>query len=115
MPDKLPQLQAMLEKQPNDPFLLYAIALEHKKANDAEKALIFLDRTIAAFADPNYCYAYFQRGQVCEMSGDLDAAKRAYNEGIVSGPPQGRCACARGVGRGVGDVGVRMAHDYVNT
>ena len=82
MPDKLPQLQAMLEKQPSDPFLLYAIAMEYKKANDFAKSLNFLDRTIAA--DPNYCYAYFQRGQVCEMAGDVDGAKRAYTDGIVA-------------------------------
>ena len=82
MSEKLPKLQAMLEKQPNDPFLLYGIAIEYKNQNQAAKALEFLDRCIAA--DPNYCYAYFQRGQVYEMTGDLEAAKRSYNEGIVA-------------------------------
>jgi tetratricopeptide (TPR) repeat protein len=82
MSDKLPQLQAMLEKQPNDPFLLYGIALEHKKMNAPAKAIEFLDRCIAA--DPNYCYAYFQRGQVCEMTGDTDAARKSYEAGIVA-------------------------------
>ena len=82
MSDKLPKLQAMLEKQPNDPFLLYGIAMEHKKMNDHATALSFLDRCIAV--DPNYCYAYFQRGQICEITGDFDAAKRSYNDGIVA-------------------------------
>ena len=85
MSDKLPKLQAMLEKQPNDPFLLYGIAMEHKKMNDHASALGFLDRCLAA--DPNYCYAYFQRGQICEITGDLDAAKRSYNDGIVAARP----------------------------
>ena len=80
--EKLPKLQAMLEKQPNDPFLLYGIAMEHKKMNDHATALTFLDRCISA--DPNYCYAYFQRGQICEITGDLDTAKRSYNDGIAA-------------------------------
>ena len=79
---KLPKLQAMLEKQPNDPFLLYGIALEHKKLGESPKAIEFLNRCIAV--DPNYCYAYFQRGQICEITGDLEAARRSYNDGIVA-------------------------------
>ena len=82
MSEKLPKLTAMLEKQPNDPFLLYGIAMEHKKMNDPAEAIAFLDRCIAA--DPNYCYAYFQRGQICEMTGDLPAAKQSYNDGIAA-------------------------------
>ena len=72
----------MLEKQPNDPFLLYGMALEHKKLNDHAKSIEYLDRCIAA--DANYCYAYFQRGQVCEMKGDIDAARQSYEEGIAA-------------------------------
>ena len=34
----------MLERQPNDAFLLYGIALEHKKLNDHPKAIEYLDR-----------------------------------------------------------------------
>jgi tetratricopeptide (TPR) repeat protein len=82
MSEKLPKLLAMLEKQPNDPFLLYGIALEYKNMNDAKNAITYLDRCIAA--DPNYCYAYFQRGQVNEIAGNLEEARRSYNEGIVA-------------------------------
>jgi tetratricopeptide (TPR) repeat protein len=72
----------MLDKQPDDPFLLYGIALEHKKLNEPATAIEYLDRCIAA--DPNYCYAYFQRGQICEMTGDLEGARSSYNDGIVA-------------------------------
>ena len=82
MSEKLPKLQAMLEKQPNDPFLLYGIAMEHKKLKDHAQVIAFLDRCIAA--DPNYCYAYFQRGQICEITGDFEAARRSYNDGIAA-------------------------------
>ena len=80
MLDKLQKLHAMLQKQPNDSFLLYGIALEHKKLNEPEKAIEFLDRTIAT--DPSYCYAYYQRGQILEMMGDVPGAVKAYNDGI---------------------------------
>ncbi|HEX3357563.1 MAG TPA: hypothetical protein VHS31_11390 [Tepidisphaeraceae bacterium] len=82
MSTKLPQLHAMLQKQPNDPFLLYGIAMEHKKLNETSQAIEFLKRVISV--DPNYCYAYFQSGQIYEIIGDLESAKRSYNEGIVA-------------------------------
>lgn len=80
--DKLQKLQDMLQKQPNDTFLLYGIAMEHKKTGDWKTAIEFFDRAIRS--DVNYCYAYFQKGQVNELAGDVEAAKRAYREGIVA-------------------------------
>ena len=74
------KLRQMLEREPNDTFLLYGIAMEHKKANDAPAALEFLDRVTQL--DPGYCYAYHQKGLVHESQGDTDAAKQAYREGI---------------------------------
>ena len=78
--DRMSKLSAMLEKQPNDPFLLYSIGMEHKKADDPARAIEFFDRTLAA--DPGYCYAYYQKGQVLESAGDAESAKRVYREGI---------------------------------
>ena len=78
--DRLRQLQQMLDKTPQDTFLLYGIAMEHKKAGDAARAVEFFDRVIQL--DPGYCYAYHQRGLVHESTGDLEAAKRSYREGV---------------------------------
>lgn len=77
---RLEQLQKMLQKQPNDPFLLYCIGMEYKKSGDLPQALTFLDQTIAA--DQNYCYAYFQKGQVLEMQENPSVAKVVYQQGI---------------------------------
>ena len=77
---RMQQLQRMLARTPDDAFLLYGVALEHKKANDMQSALEYLDRTIQA--DAGYCYAYFQRGQVFEALGDMASAKSAYMQGI---------------------------------
>ena len=77
---RLQQLQKMLEREPNDAFVLYGIGLEHKKANNPTGAIEYLERAIRA--DPGYCYAYFQRGQVYESMGEIESAKSAYREGI---------------------------------
>jgi tetratricopeptide (TPR) repeat protein len=78
--DKLAQLTAMLAQQPRDAFLLYALGMEHKKLGDPVKALEFYSRTIEV--DPNYCYAYYQKGQTFEQQGNPDAAKQSYRDGI---------------------------------
>jgi tetratricopeptide (TPR) repeat protein len=73
--ERLAKLEQLLRRDPNDAFVLYAVALEHKKMGDSAKAIEFLDRTLAA--DPGYCYAYFQKGQVQETLGDAAAARQA--------------------------------------
>lgn len=78
--DRLKQIRAMLEKQPDDPFLLYGLAMEYKKAGRADDAIAGFDRVIAI--DPGYCYAYYQKGLVLEDQGNLNAARAVYKEGI---------------------------------
>jgi tetratricopeptide (TPR) repeat protein len=85
--DRLQKLEQLLIRDPADPFLLYGIALEHKKAGHSAKAIDFLDRTIAA--DPGYCYAFFQKGQVQEALGDVLAAKATYRDGIAAAKIRG--------------------------
>ena len=80
MSERLAKLEQMLERSPTDPFLLYGIALEHKKAGDSARAIEFLDRTLAA--DAGYCYAYFQKGQVQETLGQTTEAKATYRAGV---------------------------------
>ena len=77
---RMEQLRRMLERSPEDAFLLYAIALEYKKAGDAPQAIEYFDKVVAV--DPAYCYAYHQRGLVYELLGDLQSARRSYREGI---------------------------------
>ena len=85
--ERMLKLQQMLEREPSDTFILYALALEHKKANDAAQAITYLERVIAA--DPGYCYAYHQRGLIHESTGDVEAAKRSYREGIEAARKKG--------------------------
>jgi len=77
---RLDQLQTLLAKSPSDPFLLYGIALEHKKLDQTDSALQYLERAIAA--DGQYCYAYYQKGQILAGLGQTDAARASYLAGI---------------------------------
>ena len=85
--DRLGQLQQLLQRDPNDTFLLYGIALEYKKIGDTGKAIEYLDRVIQL--DPGYCYAYHQRGLAHEAAGDIESAKRSYREGIETARMKG--------------------------
>ena len=78
--EKLRKLQEMLTKEPRDAFLLYGIGMEFKKLEAFDRAIEHFGRVTDV--DPNYCYAYFQRGQTHELLGQSDQAKRAYREGI---------------------------------
>lgn len=84
---RMQQLRAMLQKEPNDPFLLYGIGMEHKKADEHAEAVAYFDRTLAA--DAGYSYAYFQKGQTYELMGDTESARRAYREGIDAAKRKG--------------------------
>ena len=77
---RLQQLETLLGKDPDDPFLRYGIALEHKKAGRLDEALAWLEKTLAA--DAAYCYAYYQQGQIHEALGDTSAASAVYRRGL---------------------------------
>jgi len=80
--ERMKSLQMMLQKEPDDLFLLYAIALEHKKAGEFADALGYLGEVLKR--DPLYCVAYQQAAQVHEMAGDVEATKRSYRDGIAA-------------------------------
>lgn len=81
------QLQEMLHRQPDDPFLLYGVAMEHKKADEPDLSLEYFAKVLAR--DPNYCYAYYQKAQVHESLGDVKAAKRSLREGLEAAARSG--------------------------
>ena len=80
-------LQRMLQKEPDDLFLLYAIALEHMKASEFAHAVAYLERVLKK--DPLYCVAYQQMAQVHELAGDVAAAQKAYQDGIAAAGRKG--------------------------
>jgi tetratricopeptide (TPR) repeat protein len=72
----------LLEREPNDPFLRYGIAMEHKKAGDHAAAIEWFDKTLEA--DESYCYAHYHKAQAQEEAGDEEAARATYQAGIAA-------------------------------
>ena len=87
MSERMRKLSEMLEKSPTDTFLMYGLAMEHKKAGDISQAIECFGRVIQI--DPGYCYAYHQRGLAHEAAGDLDAARQSYRQGIEAARDKG--------------------------
>lgn len=76
------QLERVLAADPNDTFVLYALAQEHAKRGNADAALAFYDRCLAA--DRLYCYAYFHKAKVLEALGRLGDARATLAAGVVA-------------------------------
>jgi Flp pilus assembly protein TadD len=87
MTDRMQKLREMLEREPDDLFLLYALSMEHKKAGNHSEALKLLHRVQQK--DPGYCVAYQQAAQVHEQAGDVAAARQAYRDGIAAAEKKG--------------------------
>ena len=78
----LEQLLPLLNAEPGDAFLRYAVAMEYAKQQRFLEAL-------AEFAElarrhPDYVAGYFMAGRTAEQDGNLSEAKRLYNEGIAA-------------------------------
>ena len=70
----------MLESEPEDVFLNYALAKAYVAEGDVESGLERFDRVISL--DSNYVAAYFQKGQVLADRGDLEAARDIVGRGL---------------------------------
>ena len=87
MTDRMQKLQSMLEKDPGDPFLYFAMGMEHKKAGETAAAVEWFGRTLEK--DPGYCVAYHQAALAYEDGGEIENAKKMYREGIAAARKKG--------------------------
>ena len=94
------QLRKLLERTPDDAFLVYAMALEQRKAGELDAALATLGRVTVL--DPKYAYAHFQRGQIYEGRDDAASARAAYAAGVEA-------AKLAGDRKGEGEIGAALA------
>ena len=80
-PSRLQYIQEMLEKEPDDSFLHYALSLEYAKLNDMGKAIELLEQLI--ITDPAYLGAYYQLGKYYEQVGKPQLAEETYQKGVT--------------------------------
>ena len=69
----------LLEKEPDDSFLNYALALELHKEGKSNEAIDLIERLLAK--DENYLGAYLQLGQLFEEAGKKKNALQIYEKG----------------------------------
>lgn len=77
---RLNQLQQMLVDEPFDPFLHYALGMEHVKLGSVEEALAKFAAMNAQF--PDHVAAWHQRGRLLAEKGEADAAREVLQQGI---------------------------------
>ncbi len=78
---RLEQLKTFLKEQPNDPFLHYAMALEHLKLHEDEEALTIF--TALTQTNPSYVGTYYHLGKLQEKLELYDDALDSYEKGIT--------------------------------
>lgn len=77
--DRLRMIEEMLSSNPNDPFLKYAAALEHRKKGHSEMVIEIFEDLIQNH--PDYLGTYYQLGKMYEDQGDVEKALDIYRKG----------------------------------
>ena len=78
--NRLDHLLELHKEQPEDPFLLYGIALEYKKMNSSETASYF-DKLLSQF--PNYLASYYQAAEYFSEQNESEKSLVIYDIGIT--------------------------------
>ncbi|WP_345951817.1 tetratricopeptide repeat protein [Mucilaginibacter sp. PAMB04274] len=78
--DRLTKLLEFLKDEPNDEFLLYALATEYLRLNEVDKALQYYESLVAEH--PNYTGTYYHLGKLYETLNRKDEAVVIYQKGM---------------------------------
>jgi len=77
---RLSKLLDFLESDPNDPFILYALATEYNALNDKEKAYSFYLQLTDQH--PDYVGTYYHLGKLLEKDSQKEKAIEIYQKGM---------------------------------
>lgn len=77
--DRLEQLKKYHKEDPNDPFILYGLAMEYWKFDLLKTRELFEE---LLRDHPNYLATYYQSGHLYEDLDEIDLAKSVYAKGI---------------------------------
>jgi tetratricopeptide (TPR) repeat protein len=81
MPEsRLEKLLEFLKNEPNDEFLLYALATEYLRLNDTNKALEYYERLVKDH--PDYVGTYYHLGKLYEALNRKEEAIKIYQNGM---------------------------------
>ena len=79
--DRLQKLLEFHKNDNNDPFIIYAIGLEHDKKGSLTDAITWFEKLYESH--PDYMGLYLTVGMLYEKSDQHDLALRMYKEGLV--------------------------------
>ena len=83
---RIKMLKKYMEENPDDPFNIYALALEYFD-QDVEISKAYFDKLITNF--PDYLPTYYHAANLYLELDDIEGAKKLYNKGIVLARKQG--------------------------
>ncbi len=86
-PSRRQRIEALLEQEPEDPFLQYSLAMELRKEGRHEEALQWFDRLQRR--QPPYVPAFFMAGQLLAQLGRTSQAQAVLEQGIREAQAQG--------------------------
>jgi tetratricopeptide (TPR) repeat protein len=72
-------IENMLQSQPNDPFLWYALALEHQKEENYPTTIEIFEKLVQKH--PDYLPTFYQLGKAYEIIGEQEKAVDTFLEG----------------------------------
>lgn len=79
---RLDKLLNFLESDPNDPFVLYALATEYNAANDRSKAFEYYLKLMKEH--PDYVGTYYHLGKLYEKTDEKELAIETYQKGMIA-------------------------------
>ena len=84
---RLAKLLEFLENDPNDPFVLYALATEYNSLNDKDHAFSYYLKLVSDH--PTYVGTYYHLGKLYEKNGEQAVAITIYQQGMVAARNKG--------------------------
>jgi tetratricopeptide (TPR) repeat protein len=78
--NRLEQLLGFLEADPDDPFTLYAIADEYRRAGDLDRSRSYFERLVEEH--PDYVGTYYHLAALYLETGHKERALATYRSGI---------------------------------
>ncbi|MFO7847925.1 MAG: tetratricopeptide repeat protein [Balneolaceae bacterium] len=76
---KINQLARNIQKDPEDTFSKFALALELLKAEEVKKAQMLFEAVLEQ--DPEYLGVYYHLGKLCQQRGDYQRARSLFEKG----------------------------------
>lgn len=87
MQNRIAELLQLQKEDPNDPFYLYALALEYERIHDYSRSLELLNSLINSY--PNYSGTYLKLAQILVDVEKVEDAIVIINKGIELAKIQG--------------------------